>query len=404
MTKPFIKQVLQAYSNPKKYVVRPQIDKPIPPKGMRELARRDFKTREMLRRATKFTLDDDFAEYAAWISCQLTTEDVIHCLWKSKTPYPTMWVEWDGWARQKGIERICGPGGRFTESHKLGMLFRPVDDSENCQLATLFQPDPDTPIYTREFPVKIVWTSEPNVKGVQELRERARRAMGGLEFYKTEKEISITAAELVGQIIFWGSTWMGEQDDSLKIMRSLPEEEMIQTVEDLADDLKIVVNAVALGFEGAGSAHMALAQKLVGPKEAMSMLAEILREMVGEIRWIVTFLAMLNSFETFTGPSEFISGARVGMAGKINKPYMEFRTLGIKLPKQKKFTTVRARLKEGLPRRAHQVRGNYMTRWAGEPLPVEKWRWRPSHQRGDASLGFVHKDYNVELGNDASEE
>ena len=64
------------------------------------------------------------------------------------------------------------------------------------------------------------------------------------------------------------------------------------------------------------------------------------------------------------------------------------------------FTTVQKRLGQGLPKRAHQVRGHYRTQRYGVRLPVEQWIWVPTHQRGDANLGFIHKDYHVELADE----
>jgi hypothetical protein len=138
-------------------------------------------------------------------------------------------------------------------------------------------------------------------------------------------------------------------------------------------------------------------QDQLAVKDWATYMTGTLSEISGDLRFIVGFLALLNDFEMVTGPAETLSGTRLGVKSKTSKPFLEFRTLGIKLPKQKLFSTVQRRLGQGLPRRAHQVRGHFRTRRHGRRLPVEQWSWVPSHQRGDASLGFIHKDYNVEM-------
>jgi len=145
-------------------------------------------------------------------------------------------------------------------------------------------------------------------------------------------------------------------------------------------------------------------------------LIDVMDKLTGDLRWVIVYLNMLNVVET-----TYVSRPTANLIyGNKRKPFLETSTVRIKLPNK---TVVNLMARGGPPghkKKAHEVRGTWAHYPASkksshahlwEPLIKEDRHprykcsdpecgcvrsWRPEHQRGDASLGFVNHQYSVE--------
>lgn len=152
------------------------------------------------------------------------------------------------------------------------------------------------------------------------------------------------------------------------------------------------------------------------------VLREQIREHTGSWRFIISALALLNARDYITDLNVPLDHKSRLVKGKI-VPYMQHHTIGIKLPREITVKRVMKSVSQGLPKRAHEVSGHYAnSHRSGDPtcvhLPIvgcdkavyvkgtetlevcqicghRRW-WVRDYTRGDASLGFVTKDFNVD--------
>jgi hypothetical protein len=144
------------------------------------------------------------------------------------------------------------------------------------------------------------------------------------------------------------------------------------------------------------------------------VITEMSLEMAGDVRMVITLLGLLNTFKVSVGDMKAKGGSRI-VRGRV-VPYMEVHRLTVELPKDRMFAAVDKHMRTaGILRRAHEVLGHWCYRRAGyrHPCPhdwerthstklrfrckrcaSERW-WRDAHQRGDASRGFVKKEYDL---------
>jgi hypothetical protein len=142
-------------------------------------------------------------------------------------------------------------------------------------------------------------------------------------------------------------------------------------------------------------------------------------EEAGKFRMVVSLLCLLNAKdrEVDIGVPKRPPGSSF-IGGKV-RPYAEFRHVRLRLPEREAYASLRSQLHDsGMSRRRHGVRGHWCnSRRTGDPACAHDYhlvdgnpnrlacrhcghkRWfRPYHERGDASLGYVSHDYVVEKG------
>jgi hypothetical protein len=139
-----------------------------------------------------------------------------------------------------------------------------------------------------------------------------------------------------------------------------------------------------------------------------------LREFAGFMRWAVTVLAMLNEVPVRTKlnqpPGQYTTRFS-------NKKYLDYHTVTLSLPKTKPLSYLERRLGVHRKHRRHEVRSHWRT-YLPDDRPYcrrEEHDWEydhpngyrlcgrcmaassfiPEHERGDASLGWVRKDYVI---------
>jgi hypothetical protein len=140
-----------------------------------------------------------------------------------------------------------------------------------------------------------------------------------------------------------------------------------------------------------------------------------LKEVSSDLRYLWALLATINDLPTKMMDVRSAKGY-IGRHGKYHK-FVDHKVIHLTVP-AKAYKRVAQRAIAIARRRAHDVRGHWRRHWMHRPATFCEHRWEahgndvscplcggkriwiPSHQRGDASLGFVMHDYNVEHPHD----
>jgi hypothetical protein len=137
-----------------------------------------------------------------------------------------------------------------------------------------------------------------------------------------------------------------------------------------------------------------------------------LRETKGDLRFIICALALLQEKWVVAEPSRVRAGRRIA-GGRLMK-YLDHHTLTIVAPKERRLKLAERALTNIGRRRRHEVHEHWCYRSGtgrvdcvhtyvstgvrGKQLCVEcgseRWR-RKAHERGDATIGYAKKDYEV---------
>ena len=153
---------------------------------------------------------------------------------------------------------------------------------------------------------------------------------------------------------------------------------------------------------------------------ALSAVANDVMETAGDLRFMLGILALLNSRgETVVRWSQG-SGSSAGPMPRTGRRYLDHRLVTLVVPRERAVEALsRSFGYEPGRRRRHPVRGTWCYGRTGEragnpscaheydtsdPLrqacvkcAALRW-WRPEHERGDASIGYVTHDYAVRAG------
>lgn len=125
--------------------------------------------------------------------------------------------------------------------------------------------------------------------------------------------------------------------------------------------------------------------------------AEALIEYRGELRFIATFLALLNSV-----PTTYVSTDKKPGSFRANgrmQPYFTHRTVSLNISAigRKSISRMMNECALQARRRAHKVRGYFRPLRDDTGRIIDPhWKWVEAHVRGDPRLGWVHHDYEVE--------
>ena len=140
-----------------------------------------------------------------------------------------------------------------------------------------------------------------------------------------------------------------------------------------------------------------------------------LQEQFGLCRYLLSFIAVINDL-----PVAFkeVRPAKGFVARGNYKRFLTHQTITLTVP-TKRYAALARRALTILRRKAHEVKGHWRNDWRkmGSDSCAHVWDsseaghlncsacgkrkvWIPEHQRGDATLGFVHHDYRVTTGAD----
>lgn len=171
-------------------------------------------------------------------------------------------------------------------------------------------------------------------------------------------------------------------------------------------------SAVATGVGGYSSQAVAIGPAPGAAQISQRALETLLREFIGELRFVWALLAAIN--DTPLATRNIAADGGYVARGRYRK-FLDHTTISIILPRGRDATTVAREIIERMRRRRHDVRGHWRDDWRfpGAPGCEHDWldtgdtlicqrpecgkrrMWIHEHARGDASLGFVRHDYAV---------
>jgi hypothetical protein len=154
---------------------------------------------------------------------------------------------------------------------------------------------------------------------------------------------------------------------------------------------------------------------------AINALANDIMETAGDLRFVLGVLTLLNSkAETVVRWSPGTAGGGAGAAPRLGRRYLDHRKVTLIVPREQAVQQLGHAIGYDFGRRRrHPVRGTWCHARTGEkagnpnctheydtsdPLRqncahcgAARW-WRPAHERGDATIGFVTHDYEMRAG------
>lgn len=355
-----------------------------------------FKGYSDIKRARPFTLDDEMDEVVGDLAFHEPTNDRVmrRFLASARLPFPMMWIEHG----QKGFDRgvIHAPE---APPERTGWLLREIPGDQGGFSAMRISRVMNTnDKVARASSYPLIHVVQPN---------------GGIDYRVFGPEPKGT------------NTWV---DHSLRAMREINRLPAIAlagwnaTATEKGDDVDVVMAALQDNPLYGTSALMLdprYAKKVIEetPGDPVPAIASYVRtasqEQIGELRYLITALALLNEVPVRFVP--FKPSGHIRAGGRL-KPYMASSIVTLEVPAtRRRIRDLREHLKhsgkEAMSKRRHEVRGHWRH---ADKLPMmhpERWerfedregrlRWRtwiPNHARGDASLGWVRQSYEVTRG------
>lgn len=147
-------------------------------------------------------------------------------------------------------------------------------------------------------------------------------------------------------------------------------------------------------------------------QQVCQALRSALLENAGAWRTALAALALINAQDMVESEIVGRAGHQRSVGGKV-LPYLEYRTVSLKLPRKVVLGKIIRSLADAIPRRRHDVIGHWkQSRKKADPncehvfipiddrreecacCPAKRW-WQANSERGDASIGYVVKNRRV---------
>lgn len=402
---------------------------------------------ESLIRARKFVLDVELTELCAEVSTMVPSQ-LLGVLLDARVPFDELWVEWPEEARitllAKGnLTKLAGP----ETPDVVGVHIRRLPDS-TTYLYTVHIDNPDESGGVTLVPFGGLFDfDDPTalLRRFGSLEQRARTMIRHM-IRKTDHGLREVGWRGPGLRTRHFATGIGytapylyskeppvdgadQTDWALLVSKGNGESKEVRAADERAAVDRIGAMCVPTLDNWFGRV---LISDLDGrPKErgfeweddatVVDKWAEAAGENNGDFRFIATVMAMLSSTTSvrYDGEVERVR-YRPGRIEPRHLPFMEYRTLKLSVPRERVVRDIRfAADRAASPRRAHEVMGHWCeTRRAAAARCDHVWMadgakgadrtrrqvclwcdakrwWRWPHTRGDATLGFVHKDYEA---------
>lgn len=354
--------------------------------GRENHAKQALVTRMDLRQARRFSIDDKMVELAVEASAHQNRFPLWIAL--ARLPYDKIWLEWDQTTKILKSEAMgythASPPGFADEERPHGLLLSREGSRPDRWTATEF---------TGDGPLAVgygLWTdadeTSPAVPAGQSV-DRVLPEYGGHAGF-----IQMGYGAPGGQFLVL--PWFKHR--------------VTATVTPLYRDSFASMYAKHKGRRAPGGDE-ALVSEYKRLIEAAAMRTR------GVMRFIIAILAMMNEVPTVTEEVPARRGSSTAKGRAV--PFLSYETLAIDLPKRRGLPAVARILSAAYARRrAHEVRGHWrrLTReyLEGSEMVTPTGKaivrsadgtariWIDDHVRGDASIGWVAKDYGVKAETD----
>lgn len=336
---------------------------------------------QLVRIAERFTVSDEMVRTALDVG---TVDNLKRWVNLARLPFPITWVEFDLRAKvrhslSKGTLRLPDQHDEKNIGSRMGFLMQTLDEESGLWAMTVFI-----------------------------LHDEVGAAPQEVCYFLAPEGPSLQLAKLPPP---WSSAELDPNycQISLGVSPAVDRQVVVDRNEFVA--FPEFQNRVQVGWEPTWS------EILKGSKDRREKVIYRLLEDAGLMRFAIIFLALLNAAPTVKEHHAAPGGHRF-RGGKF-VPYMDHSVITVKLPKggvRAVIDRIDVASADRRRNRAHRVRGHFRQVERGrktivpckhEPTLVENGlgiclrcerliRWIPNHQRGDASVGWVTHDYEVE--------
>ena len=365
--------------------------------------------RKAMRFAHRFVLDKEFVEYATELSSTVTPEKLLSRLGFATLPYETTWIEFDLHAKVRTMRRIHGLGGMPSGvGPRMGVLLERVNDT----VATVTMVADGGKIVSPNLTGYVYSTDERTLRFDQMFNgltpfDAAYRSDRLKKMPLFADVMSDPESAGLLQRVSHGALWgFGDSSGVLSTTREMIDH--IRIPEFLMRHGELAFSRFYDFFENADRTRLA---KMGNVSKVIS---DEITEFSGMMRWLVIVLAMLNEVPT---RSQFVQPQHTMRAGLTRRvAAFDYHMLTLRLPKTRPVPYLERKLSNVERRhKAHEVRQHWRTYLHDQHCATYEHVWEydhengyalcgrcmgyrrriPEHVRGDASLGWTHKDYSI---------
>lgn len=395
-----------------------------------DIERRMLTYRMAMKRANRFLMDDDLTILVTEVAARTMPDTLAQRLHSAVVPYEDTWIEFDldvktGTSRRlkthaeqifnspmEGATEKKGRCGLLIQRH--GEVAFSITMIEPFTIHKRTKPDarPTDPFDPQDdvmlvSPVPCMYLFDPSGNPMS--------ARGSAAPF-TKNSAAVDETMMILRASGWGYYSKGDP-----LMR-MPDQQRIPII--MPEPLRPFSDIAIAPPYGDVQFFWAAHEMREWRTQFVEDLADATLQRTGMLRWTITLLAMLS--EVPVRASERIQPSGTRLVNLQNKPYMDYHRVSLKLPRTKPVPYIERKLDKGevRHRRAHEVRTHWRTYIVDRALPRCGHQWLYDHEngyrlcelcgaygrlikehvRGDASLGWVRKDYVLERNQDARTE
>lgn len=359
------------------------------------------KVRAMLRGAHRFYIDDEVTAAACTLGVQ-HPDILMQMLPRARTPFASVWLEWSVAAQINAV------GGTLYDDapERSGVVVEQLDDNEPIFRLTSFAgPAPGERVKCYVSSLATLYHLRTPIFNARKLSD-----------YEEVVRMSDLPEQLVRQSFVGAGYFALREDDADEAELH----QRMQHCDALTRHAAYIFNPLTSSFHRdviAGRYDDKVIDAGWGdqrewqpaPKAVQSQVRNAILEGAGTWRLVMSLLALMNAQDFVERDRPFKFGKSYTV-GRHVLPYLDHITVKLKLPRHIVVQRMARELAESLPRRRHGVPGHFaQSRKKGDPncehayidvSPTHercvlcnhsRW-WVKSHERGDASVGYVLKD------------
>jgi hypothetical protein len=364
--------------------------------------------RMALAQARPFSIDERALKIAYKLSLE-SPEAVVKRLMLARLPFPKTWIEYDFHARVRIADHLgsgTGEGIAWDSPYRIGYLIEEApNDAQMWAVTTITLPQSaqGLPAGARTEMSCVTWL-------VDTLNRRPPLQIGGFK----QMPLSLCEGMVQDRLdldksgypsirhLGWGYSASDDAAAAFKVDRM----RIMAVPECLENSINIGLTPLMQNVCGLPDVNTNRLQQIILNNAV---------EMRGDVRILVALLSLINEvpiIKEYVRPS-----GRVHMGGVI-RPYLQNTIVKIDIPTRRYMSVVRNILRNAQiqAKARHEVRGHWRTivhkhthervRRLPDGTIERKWIhegelervWVESHERGDASLGYVKHKYVVEKG------
>ncbi len=372
----------------------------VPEHDLKEKRNLAVSIREKIRQSRVFYIDDEVTQAATNLGVH-HPRILLEMLHRARTPFPKIWLEWSVAAQVKAANGTLADDA----PERTGCFVEQMSEEESIFRITIIHIGPAGMNGFSIVPLCIYYnlrsgiTTLPSLFRQREILEAIAPDGGGAN---VQAYVDYIRKALLGGA-YQEEHPKEDEDEEEKQNR-------IQACDALSEHAMWIRNPMLNGIYK----KIETGQLDHRYKKAFRDLTKMtIQECSGTWRQVVSLLALLNAHD-FVQHEQKIPTQKSHLVNGRSVPYLQHVLVSLKLPRKVVENQLVRSFAESSPRRRHDVSGSWRQwRHRGDPkcehayIDVTpnrqrcqicghaRW-WVPSYQRGDATVGYVIKDYLVE--------